>query len=236
MKKRLLLISNSVSYKKGFLGHVSEEIIDFLGNIKTILFVPFAGFDLGDYEKISKKKFTKMGISLSSIHKEKNKNKAIKSAEAIYIGGGNTFRLLAKLQKEKLLESIKTKVNAGIPYIGSSAGANLASPTIKTTNDMPIVEPQSFKALYFINFQINPHYIDIDKNSKHLGESREMRINEFHQENSLPVLGLREDAWLRVEGKKIKLKGKNGARVFYKNKSPLELKPETNIEKYFHKG
>lgn len=246
MKKRLLLISNSFYYGKGYLDHCADEIIDFLVQIKTVLFIPYALKDHDRYESIAKARFKKIGINLISIHKQKNIYKAVKEAESIFIGGGNTFRLLNSLYKHKLIKIIKEKVEGGVPYIGTSAGANVACPSIKTTNDMPIIQPPSFAALNLVPFQINPHYIDPDPNSKHMGETREKRIQEFHEENNTPVIGLREGSWLRIKNNEIRLKGKTGAKIFVKGsqsknykkgdklnflcKYPIQIKPPVLVE------
>jgi len=229
MKKRLLLISNSVSFGGGYLDHCAEEIVDFLENIKTILFIPYADNDLNGYEKVAKDRFEKMGIQLNSIHKAENPKKAILKAESIFIGGGNTFRLLNLLYKNDLIPLIKEKIQDGVPYIGTSAGSNIMCPSIKTTNDMPIVYPPSFDAINAVPFQINPHYIDTDPNSKHMGETREERIKEFHEENIAPVVGLREGSYLRIEGKKMILGGKTGAKLFQKGKASVEYKTGSDL-------
>lgn len=230
MKKRLLLISNSVTYGKGYLDHCEDEIIDFLGKIKKILFIPYALYDWGKYENIAKERFQKLGISLKSIHNFKNPRKEIFKASAVFIGGGNTFRLLNYLYKNSLIEIIRKKVNEGMLYVGVSAGSNVACPTIKTTNDMPIVQPPTIKAIDLISFQINPHYIDADPNSKHKTETREQRIKEFHEENNTVVVGLREGAWLRIENNKIHLKGLAGAKIFQKGKESIEYKPNSFLD------
>ncbi len=227
--KKLLLISNSFAYGKGYLGHCADEIISFLNPIKTILFIPYALKDHNRYAAIAKERFKKMGVELIPIHKEKDPVKAVEKAESIFIGGGNTFRLLAELYKNGLIKTIRKRVVAGVPYIGASAGSNIACPTIKTTNDMPIVQPSSFNALNLVPFQINPHYIDIDHHSKHMGETREKRIKEFHEENSSVVVGLREEAWLRIENEKVVLNGFSGAKVFIRNKQPKEYQPKSSL-------
>lgn len=229
MKKRLLLISNSTCHGQGYLDHVESEIKDFLGKTRNILFIPYALFDRNKYASIVQERFKKMGISLKSIHKEKSPTKAIEKADALFIGGGNTFRLLFHMYNENIIEAIKKKVENGIPYIGTSAGANVACPTIKTTNDMPILYPSGFKALNLIPFQINPHYIDTDTNSRHMGETREQRIKEFLEENNIPVVGLREGTWLRIENNSILLKGKLGTRVFERGKNPKEYFAQSSL-------
>ena len=147
------------------------------------------------------------------------------------IGGGNTFRLLKALQDLELLEPIRRKVKSGAPYIGSSAGSNVAGPTIKTTKDMPIVQPRSFDSLGLVPFQISPHYLDPDPNSTHMGETQEERILQFLEENETPVVGIREGAWLLIENGAVTLKGKTGARIFRRGQAPVEVTPGTEISK-----
>lgn len=230
MSKKILLISNSISHGKGYLDHCALEIINFLGKIKKILFVPYALFDKNKYETIARERFVKMNIFLESVHNSTKPKKAIENARAIFIGGGNTFRLLNELYKNNLIEIIREKVLAGkLLYIGTSAGSNVACPTIKTTNDMPIVKPSSFDALNLIPFQINAHYFDPDPLSKHMGETRIQRIKEFHEENRQAVVGLRENSWLRIEKNKVKLGGTTGAKIFIKLKKPYEVKNTFNL-------
>src|SRR3984893_3226527 len=196
---RILLISNSTVYGRGYLDHVEEEIRSFLGSAKTVLFFPFALYDRDDYAAKARSRFAAMGYALESAHAADNPGKAIDQTDAIFIGGGNTFRLLKALQDRELLEPIRRKVKSGAPYIGSSAGSNVAGPTIKTTKDMPIVQPRSFDALALVPFQISPHFLDPDPNSKHMGETQEERILQFLEENKTPVVGMREGAWVIVE-------------------------------------
>lgn len=222
---RLLLISNSMQYGSGYLDHCADEIKDFLGNIKHVVFVPFALHDWDAYTNIAGERLQKMGFEVSGVQEKNTPHKNIENAEAIFIGGGNTFRLLNQLYKLNLVSLIRQRVVAGMPYIGSSAGTNVACVSIKTTNDMPIVYPPAFEALNLVPFNINPHYIDPDPNSKHQGETREQRIKEFHEMNDNPVLGLREGSMLRVENGEIILKGSTNARLFRKGGEPIEFKP-----------
>jgi len=171
-----------------------------------------------------------MGYELTSIHTAANPAQAVQETEAMFIGGGNTFRLLKTLYDFDLLDVIRDRVDAGMPYIGSSAGSNMACPTIRTTNDMPIVQPPSFNALGLVTFQINPHYLDPDPNSKHMGETREERINQFHEENETPVVGLREGAMLRIENDETILRGSTGARIFRKGFDPIEILPGARLD------
>ncbi len=228
--KRLLLISNSTLYGSGYLDHAANEICDFLADTRQVLFVPFALYDHEAYSSTAAERFQAMGYQLTSIHAQDNKQQAVENAPAIFIGGGNTFRLLKALYDYDLLSVISRRVNEGMLFIGSSAGSNVAAPTIKTTNDMPIVEPPSFTALGLVTFQINPHYLDPDPNSRHMGETREERILQFLEENDVPVVGLREGSMLRIENDSIVLKGSSGARVFRRGDAPVELKPGERLE------
>jgi len=230
MTRKLLLISNSIMHGREYLDHCADEIVEFLGSVKSILFIPYALFDFNEYETIAKKRFQKLDIVLNSIHHAQNPAKEVTDAQAIFIGGGNTFRLLNHLYKNDLIKSIKKRVGEGMLYIGASAGSNVACPTIKTTNDMPIVQPPSLHALDLIPFQINPHYVDPDPRSKHKGETRTQRIKEFHEENDSSVIGLREGSWLRVENKTIQLKGSTGAKIFQKGKKPVEYTSKNYLD------
>jgi dipeptidase E len=227
---RVLLISNSTLFGSGYLDHAEGEIRDFLGDIKRVLFVPFALYDRDAYASTARERFQKMGYDLSSVHSASDPVQAIKETEAIFVGGGNTFRLLKTLYDLNLLDPIRQRVTQGLPYIGSSAGSNIAGPTIKTTNDMPIVQPPSFDALGFVSFQINPHFLDPDPNSKHMGETREKRLTEFLEENDTPVVAIREGAMLRVENGRTTLKGSTGARIFRRGHEPIEMLPVAELD------
>ena len=228
---RILLISNSTVYGRGYLDHVEQEIKTFLGGAKRILFFPYALYDRDGYAAKAKARFAIMGYSLESVHRAADPRKAVESADAFFVGGGNTFRLLKALQDVDLLDAISRKVKSGAPYIGSSAGSNVAGPTIKTTKDMPIVQPRSFKSLGLVPFQISPHFEDPDPNSRHMGETQEERILQFLEENETPVVGIREGAWLLCENGAIRLKGETGARIFRRGQAPVEAKPGDNIIK-----
>ena len=233
---RLLLISNSTLYGSGYLDHAEGEIRSFLEDLKHVLFIPYALYDRDAYAATAQERFQKMGYELSSVHTAQNPAEAVRQAEAVFIGGGNTFRLLKALYDFNLLEPIRERVAAGMPYIGSSAGSNVAAPTIKTTNDMPIVQPPSFDALGLVSFQINPHYLDPDKNSTHMGETREERITQFLEENDTPVVGLREGAMLRVQDGVTMLKGSSGARIFRKGFEPVETLPGDQLDALLQVG
>lgn len=230
--KRILLISNSTLYGSGYLDHAETEIRSFLGNVKRVLFVPFALHDRDGYTATAQKRFEKMQFELSSVHTASDPKRAVLDNDAIFIGGGNTFRLLKAIYDFDLLDPIRQRVEAGMPYIGSSAGSNVAGPTIKTTNDMPIVEPPSFNALGLVSFQINPHYIDADPNSRHMGETRDERLLQFLEENDTPVAGLREGAMLRIENGETILRGSSGARIFRKGLDPVETLPGAHLNAF----
>jgi dipeptidase E len=227
---RILLISNSTLFGSGYLDHAENEMRDFLGDVRRVLFVPFALYDRDAYALNARDRFRQMGYEMNSVHNAVDRFQAVAETEAIFIGGGNTFRLLKTLYDQSLLDPIRQRVAQGMPYIGSSAGSNVAGPTIKTTNDMPIVQPPSFDALGLVSFQLNPHYLDPDPNSKHMGETREKRILEFLEENDAPVLGLREGAMARCENGRILLKGSSGARIFRRNLDPVETLPGDQLD------
>ena len=219
---KILLISNSTLHGRGYLDHAESEIKDILGGGKRILFFPFALQDRDGYAAKARARFAALDCELTSAHVAADPGVALSNTDAIFIGGGNTFRLLKALQDFGWIEPIRERVRGGVPYIGSSAGSNVAGPTIKTTNDMPIVQPRSFDALGLVPFQLNPHFQDPDPSSTHMGETREERIIQFHEENETPVVGLREGAWLRVGAGSVVLGGTRGARIFRRGETPVE--------------
>jgi dipeptidase E len=229
---RLLLVSNSTLHGSGYLDHCAGAIASFLGFSSTrVLFVPYALFDRDGYTAKARARFEAMGFGLDSAHDSPDGPvRAVERADALFIGGGNTFRLLDALWTHALIEPIRRRVRAGMPYIGTSAGSNVACPSIRTTNDMPIVEPPSFAALDLVPFNINPHYQDPVPGSTHMGETREQRIAEFHEENTPPVVGLREGAWLLVDGPVVVLQGVNGARLFRRGLAPVELASGSSVD------
>jgi dipeptidase E len=228
--KRILLISNSTLHGSGYLDHAETELRSFLGDVKRVLFVPYALFDRDKYAATAQQRFQKFGYELTSIHTASDPVQAVRETDAVFIGGGNTFRLLKALYDFQLLRPIRERVSGGMPYIGSSAGSNVAGPTIKTTNDMPIVQPPSFDALGLVSFQINPHYLDADPNSTHMGETREERIVQFLEENDTPVIGLREGAMLRIENGQTTLRGSSGARIFRRGQEADEVVPGAQLD------
>lgn len=221
----LLLLSNSTNFGSGYLDHARGAIREFLGPIRGLLFVPFALHDRGAYTAKARERFAREGISVAGLADGPEGSEQIASFPAIFVGGGNTFRLLAALQRNGFLEPIRRRVREGMPYLGASAGTNIAAPTIKTTNDMPIVQPSSLEALGLVPFQINPHYVDPDPASRHMGETREERLREFLEENATPIVGMREGTWLRVAGASARLEGPSPARVFRRGREPEEVPP-----------
>lgn len=232
--KRLLLISNGTNYGRSYLDHTLEAVDTFLqGTTGEVVFVPYAKHDWVEYHDKAQAVLEKIGVTVDSIHrisKEAERISAIRNARAIFVGGGNTFRLLDTLCRQNLIMPMREAVLAGVPYIGVSAGVNLACPTIKTTNDMPIVYPPSFDALHLVPFNINPHYFDPDSTSRHMGETRAKRIEEFHEVNAVPVLGLREGGMLRIEGNAATLAGENGARLFRPALPPEDYPVGTRLD------
>ncbi|KAB5577439.1 hypothetical protein PHYPO_G00209980 [Pangasianodon hypophthalmus] len=232
MNRRLLLVSNSTLYGGGYLQHCQHNISDFFGKqVKRILFVPYALHDRDAYTKTARDKLSSLGYEVDSVHEAADPVEAVRKAEAIFIGGGNTFRLLKALYDNNLVTEIKKRVfQDGVPYMGSSAGTNVATVSINTTNDMPIAFPPSFSAIGLVPFNINPHYLDPDPNSRHMGETREQRITQYHEELNTPcVLGLREGSMLLVEGNKATLLGTTNARLFQRGKEPSEHEPGSDL-------
>jgi dipeptidase E len=228
----LLLISSSNVFGTGYLDHAAGEIRSVLGSVsaRRVLFVPYALHDQQAYAGRARERFASLGLALDSISDVSDPAAAVAQAEALFIGGGNTFRLLTLLQRFDLLEPIRRRVAGGMPYVGSSAGSIVACPSLKTTKDMPIVEPDSFQALGLVSFQISPHFLDPDRSSRHMGETQEERILQFLEENEAPVAGLREGAMLRVEGPSVVLKGLTGARIFRRGYEPVETRPIAAVE------
>lgn len=223
--RNLLLLSNSTLHGSGYLEWAADSIKEFLSrnNVSKVLFIPYALADHDHYLQTVQKAFQKFGIGVCGVHTLPDPVAGVKAAEAVFVGGGNTFRLLNKLYQTNLVEPLRQRVlQDGVPYIGSSAGTNVATRSICTTNDMPIVYPPSFEALQLVPFNINPHYLDATPDTKHMGESREERIRQYHEEAEWPVLGLREGALLRVVGDTAMLEGAKGARLFRRSQDPVE--------------
>ncbi len=233
MNTNLLLVSNSTVYGRGYLDHVADEVRDTLGDVRNVLFFPFALHDMDSYAAKAGERFQSLGYMLTSVHQitTARRRSAVEQAESLFIGGGNTFRLLNALYRDQLLQPIRDRVSCGVPFIGSSAGSIVAGPTLKTTKDMPIIQPPSFDSLGIFSFQISPHFLDPDPDSKHMGETQEERILQFLEENVTPVIGLREGSFIRQQGDIAGLKGPHTARVFRRDHSPMEVEPGADLMK-----
>ena len=227
----ILLISNSTQHRRGFLDHVEAELRDFLDGRRRVLFVPFALFDRAAYGIKARSRLASMGLDCEVLDGAAMPERAIDRAEAFFIGGGNTFRLLKALQDSGSAAAITRRVRAGAPYVGSSAGSIVAGPSLKTTKDMPIVQPALFEALSLVDFQISPHYLDPDPSSTHMGETQEERILQFLEENDAPVLGLREGGFVRVERGEVVVKGDRPARVFRRGAAAVEVEPGARLDR-----
>ena len=230
---RALLASTSTLHNQKYLAYLEKEISELFKNSSEVIFIPYArpgGITYDEYTTKASEAFLKAGISLKGLHEFKDPAAAIVNAEGVFTGGGNTFLLVSELYRKKVMPVLKSRIREGISYMGTSAGTNIAGLTMQTTNDMPIIYPPSFKTLGILPFNINPHFLDPDPDSKHKGETRETRINEFHVMNSQPVVGLREGSWLALENDQIILKGNLEARIFRKEQSPEEVKPGTDLK------
>lgn len=230
--KNLIIASTSTIHGGDYLEYLLPELAIHFKNCKSILFIPYArpgGISHSEYTAKVQIAFSKINISVTGIHDYENPAEAIQQASGIFTGGGNTFLLVSQLYKNKVMTLLADVINKGTPYLGTSAGSNITGLTMQTTNDMPIVYPPSFQTLGVIPFNLNPHYLDADLQSKHMGETRETRIKEFHAFNTLPVLGLREGSWLDVKGETIILKGTLSARLFRQNQAPEEVKSGSDL-------
>jgi len=230
--KKLIIASTSTLHGGRYLGYLLPALKYLFANCTSLLFIPYArpgGISHDDYTKKVAAAFSSLNISVRGLHEFEDPAHAIQEAEALFTGGGNTFLLVSQLYKNKVMEALITAVKVGTPYLGTSAGSNICGLTMQTTNDMPIIYPPSFKTLGFVPFNINPHYLDPQPESTHMGETREMRIKEFHQFNTQPVLGLREGSWLEVNGNEIVLRGDLQARLFRQGKEAEELTAGSDI-------
>ncbi|MBG6186269.1 dipeptidase PepE [Flavobacterium sp. CAN_S2] len=230
--KNILIASTSTLANENYLEYLLPELTTHFQDCDTILFIPYArpgGISHQEYTAMVGLAFAKINKKVIGIHQFEDAAEAIKNAEGIFTGGGNTFVLVSQLYKNNVMKILSEVVKNGTPYLGTSAGSNICGLSIQTTNDMPIVYPPSFKTLGLIPFNLNPHYLDPDTSSKHMGETRETRIKEYHAFNTVPVLGLREGSWLDVKGDTITLKGHLTARLFRQNQIPEELEPGTDL-------
>lgn len=230
--KNLIIASTSTIHGSGYLEYLLPTLENHFANCNTILFIPYArpgGMTHDEYTSRVQEAFAKINKKVVGLHEFENPTEAVEKAEGIFTGGGNTFLLVTQLYENNVMEVLANVIENGTPYLGSSAGSNITGISMQTTNDMPIIYPPSFKTLGAIPFNLNPHYLDADLQSKHMGETRETRIKEFHAFNATPVLGLREGSWLDVKGDKIILKGTLTARLFLQNQNPEEFNPETDL-------
>jgi dipeptidase E len=230
--KNLIIASTSTLHEGDYLEYLLPELKIHFEHCKTILFIPFArpgGISHNEYTEKVALTFAKISKKLKGIHEFEDFSKAIINAEGIFTGGGNTFLLVSQLYKNNIMTLLADTIKNGTPYLGTSAGSNICGLTMQTTNDMPIIYPPSFQTLGLVPFNLNPHYLDPDLQSKHMGETRETRINEFHSFNTIPVLGLREGSWLDVKGAEITLKGNLNARLFRQNQTPEEIESGSDL-------
>ncbi|WP_430614999.1 dipeptidase PepE [Flavobacterium sp. JP2137] len=230
--KKIIIASTSTLHNGGYLAYLLPELKTFFKGVSTLLFIPFArpgGISHDDYTQQVRHAFAAIDIEVQGLHEFENQPQAIEQAQAVFTGGGNTFLLVKQLYDHGIIQPLIQAVKNGTPYLGTSAGSNICGLTMETTNDMPIIYPPSFQTLGLVPFNINPHYLDPDPNSKHMGETRETRIREFHQFNTQPVIGLREGSWLEVLGQQITLRGTLHARLFKQGQTPQELAPETAL-------
>lgn len=235
--KNLIVASTSTIHGGEYLDYLLQELETLFENTEEIVFIPFArpsGISHEQYTDKAAKTFAKIGKKLVGIHEYADMKQAISSAKGIFTGGGNTFLLVSQLYRYGLIELLREVLHAGVPYLGTSAGSNICGLNMQTTNDMPIVYPPSFKTLGVIPFNINPHYLDPIPNSTHMGETRETRINEFHTQNNVLVVGLREGSWLKVVGSSISLRGNLTARIFQQGQSPFELDSGSSLDELFN--
>ncbi len=230
--KNLIIASTSTLHGGEYLEYLLPTLENHFANCDTIIFIPFArpgGMSHDEYTERVSIAFTKINKKIVGLHSFDNPKEALEKAEGIFTGGGNTFLLVTQLYENDVMKTLTNVIENGTPYLGSSAGSNITGISMQTTNDMPIIYPPSFKTLGAIPFNLNPHYLDANLQSKHMGETRETRIKEFHSFNTTPVLGLREGSWLDVKGKKIILKGNLTARLFRQNQLPEEINAETDL-------
>jgi dipeptidase E len=230
--KSMIIASTSTIHGGNYLDYLLPTLEVLLKECNEIVFIPYArpgGISHDAYTSNARSAFAKINKKVKGLHEFDNPTAAIENAQGIFTGGGNTFLLVTQLYQNNVMEALANAVQNGTPYLGSSAGSNITGVSMQTTNDMPIIYPPSFKTLGLIPFNLNPHYLDADLQSKHMGETRETRIKEFHAFNETPVLGLREGSWLEVTGEKILLKGELSARLFRQNQTPEELVTESDL-------
>jgi len=231
--KNIIVASTSTIHNGTYLSYLLDEIAALFSDTEEVLFIPYArpsGLSHDEYTKIAADAFSKINKQVVGLHTFENPVEAINNAKGVFVGGGNTFVLVSQLYKNNVMQVLREAIFNGLPYLGTSAGSNICGTTMGNTNDMPIAYPPSFKTLGVIPFNINPHYLDPDPTSKHMGETRETRIKEYHSQNTIPVVGIREGSWLEVKGDTITLKGKHSARIFEQNKDAYEIVNESLLE------
>ncbi|MDX1470901.1 MAG: dipeptidase PepE [Flavobacteriaceae bacterium] len=229
---KMIIASTSTIHGGDYLDYLKDELIKLFKNDSEILFIPYArpgGLSHSEYTEKAAMAFSRFNRTLKGIHEYENPVEALEKAQGIFTGGGNTFVLVSELYRNGLMATLRETILNGTPYLGTSAGSNICGLTMSTTNDMPIVYPPSFKTLGILPFNINPHYLDPDENSTHMGETRETRIREFHKFNNQPVVGLREGSWLEVNDEQIILKGGLKARIFERLDNIYEVGPGTDL-------
>jgi dipeptidase E len=227
--RRLLLLSNSTSFGAGYLDHAIDAVRSRFAGVRRVAFVPFALKDQEGYAARAAERLSCEGLEVVPVTPDGAGVATVEGADGAFVGGGNTFRLLRLMRDTGVLEVLRRRVGGGMPYMGVSAGTNVAAPTIRTTNDMPIVDSRGLDALALVPFQINPHFVDADPGSRHMGETREDRLREYLEENETPVVGLREGAWLRVDGETVRLEGRNGARIFRRGRPSFEWPTDVDL-------
>lgn len=230
--KNLILASTSTVHGGSYLDYLKPQLNEHFKAVERLIFIPYArpgGTSHELYTAHAQKFFNTLDIEVVGLHSFKDPIKALENAEGVFTGGGNTFLLVSQLYANKIIAPLRDRLYQNMPYLGTSAGTNIAGVSMQTTNDMPIVYPPSFKTLGAVPFNINAHYLDPDPTSKHMGETRETRIKEFHHFNTVPVVGLREGSWIQVKERVYSLRGPHSARIFEAGKSPYELPTDSEI-------
>ncbi|UYQ92227.1 dipeptidase PepE [Chitinophaga horti] len=228
MNKNIVLASTSTLFGEAYLQYLTPVIKELFEGIDEIIFVPFArpgGISHDDYTAKAAGAFAELGIKVTGLHTFSDPAAAIHQAKGFFTGGGNTFLLVKQLHEQGLMQVLKNAVENGKPYMGASAGSNIGGINMQTTNDMPIVYPPSFDTMGLVPFNLNPHYIDPIPGVAHMGETRETRIKEFHTQQTIPVVGLREGSWIRVKGRHITMEGSQPAKIFTAGNAAYELEP-----------
>jgi dipeptidase E len=231
--KNIVLASTSTLFGESYLTYLEPVIRELFRNIPEIIFVPYArpgGISYNEYTQKATAAFAAWDIKVTGLHTFRDPAAAIQEAKGFFTGGGNTFMLVKQLHELNLMPVLKAAVEGGTPYLGASAGSNIGGINMKTTNDMPIVYPSDFATMALVPFNLNPHYLDPDPDSQHNGETRETRIKEFHSQNNIPVVGLREGSWIKVKGDRITTEGSSDSRIFEQDKEPYEIQPGTELD------